>query len=139
VEYIKDIKSFYDANMKLLNRGISRELFFEGGTIFTKSKDEPPTLYKDLATVNNSLIANGCIIEGEVQNSIIFRGVKIGKGSIVKNSIVMQKSIIEDNAIVVNSILDKYAKIGNGVRIIGSTLMPYVVEKAQRIRKENSL
>lgn len=139
LENIRDLKFFYDANMNLLNREISEELFFEGGTIFTKSKDEPPTLYKESSSVHNSLVANGCVIEGQVENSIIFRGVKIGKGAIVKNSIVMQKSVIADNSIVVNSILDKHVQIQEGVRIIGSRLMPYVVEKAQEIRKEYSL
>lgn len=136
VETIRNLKSFYDANLNLLDKDISRELFFEGGAIYTKSKDEPSTLYTESSNVQNSLIANGCIIEGNVENSIIFRGVKIGKGAIVKNSVVMQKSEILDDAIVVNTILDKQTSIGEGVRIAGSGLMPYVVEKYQKIRKE---
>lgn len=136
VESIRNLKTFYDANLNLLNKDISRELFYEGGAIFTKSKDEPSTLYTESSNVQNSLIANGCIIEGDVENSIIFRGVKIGKGAIVKNSVVMQKSQVHDNAIVVNSILDKYAVVGKGVRIAGSAAMPYVVDKYQEIRKD---
>lgn len=136
VESIRNLKTFYDANLNLLNRDISRELFYDGGAVFTKSKDEPSTLYTESSNVQNSLIANGCIIEGDVENSIIFRGVKIGKGAIVKNSIVMQKSQIKENAIVVNTILDKYAIVGNGVRIAGSSAMPYVVEKYQEIRRD---
>lgn len=136
VENIRNLKSYYDANLNLLNRDISQELFFKAGPVFTKSKDEPSTFYTESARVQNSLIANGCVIEGTVENSVIFRGVNIGKNAIVKNSIIMQKSEIEDNTIVVNSILDKYAVIEEGVRIIGSSVMPYVVEKYQRIRKD---
>lgn len=136
VENIRNLKSYYDANINLLNREISNELFFKGGTIFTKSKDEPSTFYSEDAIVQNSLIANGCVIEGTVENSIVFRGVHIGKNSIVKNSILMQKSEIGDNSIVVNSILDKYTIIDDEVRIVGSSVMPYVVEKSQRIRKD---
>ena len=136
VETINNLKSFYDANLNLLNREIFNELFYEGGHILTKSKDEPSTFYTESSKVQNSLIANGCIIEGNVENSIIFRGVKIGKGAIVKNSIVMQKSEILDNAIAVNAILDKQASIGKGMRIIGSSVMPYVVEKYQKIGKD---
>lgn len=136
VENIRNLKSFYDANINLLKKDVARELFYQGGTIFTKTKDEPSTLYTESSKVQNSLIANGCVIEGTVENSIIFRGVTIGKGALVKNSVIMQKAEIHDNAAVVNSILDKQAVIGEGVRIAGSTLMPYVVEKKQVIRKD---
>ncbi|MGM0397121.1 MAG: glucose-1-phosphate adenylyltransferase subunit GlgD [Bacillota bacterium] len=135
-ENIRNLKSFYDANMNLLKKNISRELFYQKGTIFTKTKDEPSTLYTDSAVVQNSLVANGCVIEGTVENSIIFRGVKIKKGAVVKNSIIMQKSEIHENAVVINSIMDKSAVVGEGVRIAGSMLMPFIVEKKQEIRKD---
>lgn len=136
VDYIRDIKTYYEANFNLLKKDVSMELFFEGGTIYTKTKDEPSTLYKETANVQNSLIANGCVIEGNVDSSIIFRGVKIGKNAIVKNSILMQKSVVEDGAIIVNSILDKQAKVRKGASIAGSPLMPYVVEKYAEVTKD---
>lgn len=136
VSNIRNLKSYYDANMNLLNKDFSNELFFEGGTIYTKAKDEPSTLYTDTSNVQNSLIANGCIIEGTVENSIIFRGVNVGKNAIVKNSILMQKSEVLDDAIVVNTIMDKYTSIGEGIRLAGSSVMPYVVEKYQKIRED---
>lgn len=138
-ENIKDVKSYYDANLNLFKYKISQELFFEGGQIYTKAKDEPPTIYKEDSNVQNSIVANGCIIEGTVENSVIFRGVKIGKGVVVKNSIVMQKSVIEDDAVVVNSILDKYVHIYEGANIVGNRAIPYVVEKNRSIRKESSI
>ena len=136
VEDIRDLKSYYDANMNLLDEKIANELFYERGLILTKSKDEPSTAYIGDSNVKNSIIANGCIIEGDVQNSILFRGVKIGKGAIVKNSIVMQKSEIQDNAIVVNTVLDKYTCVEDGARIAGSTSLPYVVKKNHNIKRE---
>lgn len=135
IENIRNLKSYYDANLNLLNKKLSHEIFFERGTVYTKSKDEPPTLYTETSDVENSLIANGCIIEGSVENSIIFRGVNVGKGAIVKNSILMQKSEVKEGAIVVNTIMDKYTTIGKGIRIAGSSVMPYVVEKYQKIEK----
>ena len=136
VQTIKNLKTYYDANLQLLDREIAKEVFHEGGAIFTKSKDEPPTLYSDSSNVQNSYVANGCIIEGDIENSIVFRGVKVGRGAIVKNSILMQKSEVMENAIVVNTILDKYTCVGEGIRLTGSSVMPYVVEKYQKIRKD---
>lgn len=134
VERIHDIKSYYDANMNLLDPDIYYELFYKGGTILTKSKDEPSTLYEEGSRVENSLVANGCIIEGQVENSIIFRGVKIGKGAIVKNSILIQKTEIGEDAVVVNTIADKYAKVEKGVTVTGAVNQPFIIEKSQVIR-----
>ena len=135
VEDIRDLASYYQASMSLLNGEVFNELFFEGGLIYTRAKDEPPTLYTDDSLVENSIIANGCVIEGTVTNSIIFRGVKIEKGAVVKDSIVMQKTVIEEDAYVVKSILDKHTLISKGVTIVGTKSNPYVVEKGTTIRK----
>ncbi|HZJ86315.1 MAG TPA: glucose-1-phosphate adenylyltransferase subunit GlgD [Erysipelotrichaceae bacterium] len=135
VENIKDYKSYYLASMNLLDAKISQETFFDGGAVFTRAKDEPPTLYTDDSKVENSLIANGCVIEGTVTNSIIFRGVKIKKGTVIKDSIIMQKSVIEEDAYIVKSILDKHTYIDAGVTLVGTKSNPYIVEKGTRIRK----
>lgn len=129
VEFIRDLNSYYKANTNLLNYGIYADLLLAGEGIKTKSKDEPSTLYLEGNNVSNSIVANGCIIEGDVQNSVIFRGAKIGKNAIVKNSIIYQKAVIEDNAIVVNSILDKNVIIKEKVFVQGAQNNPYIVEK----------
>lgn len=103
--------------------------------VYTKSKDEPSTLYRDGSRVSNSLVANGCIIEGQVENSIIFRGVHVGKNAIVKNSILIQKTKIEEDAVVVNTISDKYAVVKKGVSLVGSIDNPFVIEKSQIIER----
>lgn len=135
VEYIRDTISFYRANMNLLDQDIYYDLLLAGEGIRTKSKDEPSTLYLDGNNTFNSLVANGCIIEGEVENSILFRGVKIGKNAIVKNSVIFQKAEIEDNAVIINSIIDKNTVIKEGVFVQGALNNPYVVEKNMVIEK----
>lgn len=133
---INNIKSYYDANLHLLDRNNFNDMFINNGKVMTKTKDEPSTLYKNHPEVKNSLIANGCIIEGDVESSIIFRGVKIGKGAIVKNSIIMQKSEIKEGAVVINSIIDKYAVIEKDVSLVGSTNQPAIIEKYGQVNKE---
>ena len=122
--------------MSLLNRDVFNELFNKNGRVMTKTKDEPSTVYRDYPQVENSLIANGCEIEGEVENSIIFRGVKIGKNATIKNSIIMQKCEIGDNAVIVNSILDKYSKVDAGASLVGSYNQPYVLGKYDTIERD---
>lgn len=135
VSIIRDIRSFYQANMDLLHPEVYNELFYQGGMVYTKSKDEPSTLYKAGSLVRNSLIANGCIIEGQVENSIIFRGVRIHKGAIIRNCILIQKTTVEEGAVLVNTISDKYAHIESGLSLVGSAMKPYVIGKNEVVRQ----
>jgi glucose-1-phosphate adenylyltransferase len=115
--------------MKLLNPEIWNQLFLKSYPVFTKVKDEPPTKYSKEAIVKNSIVANGCEIEGTVENSIISRAVKIGKNTIIRNCVVMQKSNIGDNCILDGVILDKDVRIEDGVEIKGSLSEPVVLQK----------
>lgn len=133
VEHINNTSSYYKSNMNLLDEKIYNEIFFGNQMIYTKSKDEPSAFYHEGSNVKNSLVANGCVIEGQVENSILFRGVKVGKNAIVRNSILMQQSEVGDDSIVVNTIADKYGVIKDNVTVIGNQKQPYIVEKSQII------
>ncbi len=135
VEIIHDTVSYYRANLNLLNKEVYDELFYKGGMVYTKSKDEPSSLYKEGSKVTNSLIANGAIIEGQVENSIIFRGVRVHKNAVVRNSVLIQKTIVGENAVLVNTITDKYSQIEPGVAVAGAESHPFVVGKNEIIER----
>lgn len=126
---INSINDYYRHSLELLQPKIMEHLFSRENPIYTKVKDEPPTRYSKDAIVRNAQIANGCIIEGHVENSIIFRGVKIAKGAVVKNSIIMQKSQIGEGAMLEHVILDKDVTIDNHVRLNGYAESPIVIPK----------
>lgn len=138
IEPIFDVDSYYRANMHLLNPEVYDEIFYQGGMVYTKSKDEPSTIYRNSSKPVHSLVANGCMIAGQVENSIIFRGVQIGKNAIVRNCIINQETIIKDNAVCVNVITDKYAVIEEGVTIAGAFTHPFLVGKDEVIRNRDS-
>ena len=129
LEIIMDTYSFFEANMKLLDEELYDSLFYQDGLVYTKSKDEPSTSYTKDSKVKNSLVANGAIIEGEVENSIIFRGVIIKKGVVIKNSVIFQDSVIGNDAILNFVITDKGTKIGNNVKLFGNRVHPFVSSK----------
>lgn len=129
VAYIDSIEAYYFHSLELLKHDVWKMLFLKDKPIYTKVKDEPPTRYMDSAVVKNSIIANGCVIEGHVENSILFRAVKVGKGTTIKNSIVMQKSQVEDNCFMDRAILDKDVKVKAGAHLIGTEASPLVFEK----------
>jgi glucose-1-phosphate adenylyltransferase len=126
---VRTLEDYYVENLNLLQPDVWERLFLQGDAVYTKVKDEPPALYRDSARVTNSLVANGCIIEGTVENSILFRGVKIGKGAHIKNSILMQHCEIGENAYVECTIADKGARIGVGRALTGREDFPLLVAK----------
>lgn len=135
LEIVRDTYSFFEANMKLLDRNLFDELFYKNGLVFTKSKDEPSTSYTKDSHVRNSLVANGAIIEGDVENSIIFRGVNVKKGAVIKNSIIFQDSEVGEDAILNFVITDKGTKVGNNMKLFGNRHHPYVSNKNEVIEE----
>jgi glucose-1-phosphate adenylyltransferase len=129
---INSIENYFSTSMNLLKPDVWKQLFLKEQPIITKVKDEPPTRYLKGATVQNAMIANGCLISGTVENSIISRGVKIGKGTILKNCVIMQKCQIEDNCYLENVILDKDVKVEAGTSLIGTERDPFVVRKGTK-------
>ncbi|MDO4562459.1 MAG: glucose-1-phosphate adenylyltransferase subunit GlgD [Clostridia bacterium] len=129
VSKVDSIRTYYNTSMNMLDTRIRHELF-EGSTpIYTKVKDQVPTKYLSNAKVKNSLIADGCVIDGTVENSIIFRGVHIGKDTVVKNSIVMQTTIIQDKCDLENVVIDKECTLRSGKRLIGQPNFPFILPK----------
>jgi glucose-1-phosphate adenylyltransferase len=126
---INSVESYYKHSLELLNPTVWQQVFMKNQPVFTKVKDEPPTSYSKDAFVKNCMIANGAIIEGHVENSIIFRGVKVGKGTVIKNSIVMQKGSIGTSCVIDSVILDKDVRVENGAILTGKQTDPYLVRK----------
>jgi len=132
VSYIHDMKSYFDENMKLLKEENLQGLFGPG-QIYTKIRDDNPTRYIKGAKVSNVMAADGCVIEGEVENSVLFRGVKVGKGAVVKNCVLMQDTVIEDGATVEYVITDKKVRITEGKSLSGTDSFQVYVSKKQKV------
>ena len=130
---IDGTNSYYKANMSLLNSDIREKLFLSESPIYTKIRDNAPAKYGIDASVKNSMIADGCIIEGTVENSILFRGVKVAKGATIKNSILMQDTVIGHKCDINYVITDKKVMIGNYRLLTGSQFYPLFVGKGATI------
>ena len=130
---INSKKDFYKANMLLLNENVRKELFIKGRPIYTKVKDDFPATYGLSSKCKNSLIADGCQIEGEVENSILFRGVKVCKGAVVKNSIIMQGSEIKEDCSLNYVVADKNVSFSKESIINGTEKYPVYFSKGSNV------
>lgn len=125
--------AYYDANMALLDTQVRRELFNKERPIYTKNRDDMPTRYGTKSDVKNCIIGDGCVINGTVKNSILFRGVKVEKGAVIENSILMQETTVGANTQLSNVISDKNAQIGDKMVLKGTDDKHFFIKKNQII------
>ncbi len=131
VAVLDNTHTYYQASMALLKREVRQDLFNKERPILTKTRDDMPTKYGINSEVKNSLIADGCIIEGTVKNSILSRGVKVAKGAVVENCILMQDTDVQADAILDNVIADKESTISEKVVLKGTPEHHCFVRKSQ--------
>lgn len=129
VARINSTMAYFNANKDVLNPDVWSEIFMGANLIHTKTKDSAPVQYKATSKVTNCLIANGCEIRGEVENSILFRDVKVGEGVKIKDCIIMERSVIEDNAMLRNVICDKNVIVSQDQWLKGAENYPLIIAK----------
>ena len=126
---INSIDSYFQSSMDMLKLENWREIFHQDNRIYTKIKDEAPAKYMEEARVTDSLVANGCIIEGTVENSILFRKVRVGRNAVIRNSIIMQNTNIGEDANLNYVICDKDRDIQPEAVLEGTEKEPLCVIK----------
>lgn len=129
VARLNSINDYYRHNMALLDKAVSKELFSHEHPIYTKIKDEFPASYVGEGYAKNSVVADGCVIEGSVENSILFRGVHVAPGAVIKNSIIMQGAYIGSDSTLDCVILDKSVNVLGGRSLSGHSSYPVIIRK----------
>ena len=126
---IDSIQAYFNFNQTVMTEKVRKALFPAEYPVYTKVRDDMPARYEGEGKCSNSLVGNGCIIEGTVINSVLFRGVKVAKGAVVKNSIIMQDAQIQAGAEIDHCILDKQSVIRRNGRLIAPAAYPIVIAK----------
>ena len=130
---IRSVKEYYDRSMQLLDPDIRKDLFCEERQISAKSAARSSSFILPGGSIRNSIVADGCVIEGTVENSILFAGAKIGKGAVISNCVLGQDIEVGAGAEMSHIIADKDVKISEGQTILGSASYPIVVSKGSTV------
>ncbi len=135
VASVSSFLEYYKSSMELTKNEEARAslLWKKDSPIYTKVNNSYPTVHRSGAEVKNSLVADECVIEGTVENSIIFRGVHVGKGAVVKNSILFHGTYISDNATLNCIVTDKNVFVSDNVTLSGNDNMPFYVQKGRKV------
>ena len=128
VARMDSLQTYFQHSMELLSQDVAKDLF-HNDRIFTKVKDEVSSKYGTQAKVRHSILADGCVIDGTVENSVVFRGVKVAKDAKVTNSIVMQGVNIGEGAVLDHVILDKGVVIRPSRMLVGYDNFPIIIKK----------
>ena len=127
---IDSIESYFAANLDLLNKDVRNDVFNRNNPIYTNSRDDMPAKYGLESKVTNAIIADGCIIEGTVKNSVLFRGVKVAKGAVVENCVLMHGTEVGAGAQLNNIIADNFVKISENNEVGCQSGVVYIEKNA---------
>lgn len=127
------LEHFVEYSFELLDYRYAHQLFLKDWPIYTITRDTTPTLYGVKSNIRDSFIANGAIVEGRVEHSIISRNVKVGRGAVIKNSIILADTAIGENAVINNAVIDKYCFVAAGVKVEGAKGAPKYIEQGKRL------
>ena len=131
--YNESTAEYFANSMALLDKQVREDIFGANHPIFTKVRDRVPTYYGNDCQIENSLIADGCILEGEVEDSVLFRDVTIEKNAKVENCVLMNKAIVGKGAELKYVILDKDVTITAGTKLIGTPSAPIIIKRGETV------
>ena len=125
---ISTVNSYYKTNMDFLNRDVRKYFFKDYPEVYTKVDDLPPAKYNRGSNVRNSLISSGCIINGTIENSVMFKKIYIGNNTVIKNCIILNNAYIGDNSYIENCIIEEGSTIKANSRCVGEGSLKIIME-----------
>ena len=127
--YNESVEEYFRNSLSLVHKQVREDLFGGNHPVYTKVRDRVPTYYGESCRVENCSVADGCILEGTVRNSVLFRQVTVHPGALVESSVIMNNTIIGEDARLRHVILDKDVVIRAGVQLIGTPSKPVIIQR----------
>ncbi|MBO5953076.1 MAG: glucose-1-phosphate adenylyltransferase subunit GlgD [Oscillospiraceae bacterium] len=131
--YNESPAEYYRSNLSILDKDIRHDLFSRNHPIYTKVRDRVPSYYGEDCHVENCSVADGCILEGTVRNSVLFRQVSIGAGTLVEDCVIMNDTVVGENCELKCVILDKDVTVRPGSKLIGTPNAPVIIKRGETV------
>ena len=129
----ESVEEYFRNSMSLIKKEVRQNIFHGNHPVYTKVRDRVPTYYGEECEIENCVVADGCMLEGEVEDSILFRQVTVGKGAEVENCVVMNDAVIGEGAELKYAILDKNVTVTPGAKLIGTKKNPIIVKRGETV------
>lgn len=129
----ENVEDYFANSLSLIRKEVRQDLFGGAHPVYTKVRDRVPSYYCEGCDIQNTVVADGCILEGTVKNSVLFRQVTVGAGAVVENAIIMNETVIGEGAELKNVILDKNVTVSPGAKLIGTEKNPIVIKRGESV------
>ena len=129
----ESIEEYFRNSLSLLDKDVRHDIFGRNHPVFTKVRDRVPSYYGENCQIENCLLADGCFLEGQATDSVLFRQVTICEGADVKNCLIMNDAVIGEGSQLENVILDKNVTVRPGARLIGTTKSPIIIKRGETV------
>ena len=127
------VEEYFRNSLSLIDPKVRHDVFGYNHPVFTKVRDRVPTYYGDGGDVADCLVADGCMLEGKAENSVLFRNVTLSRNSQVENCVIMNDTVIGEGSVLKNVILDKDVTVRPGTKLMGSVKNPIIIKRGETV------
>ena len=131
VMYNESVEEYFRNSLALIDKEVRHDLFFYNHPVFTRVRDRVPSYYGENCNVENCVLADGCILEGDVKESILFRNVTVCEGAQVENCVIMNDTVVGEGAELKYVILDKDVTVREGAKLYGTPTNPIIIKRGE--------
>ena len=131
VMYNESVEEYFRNSLALIDKEVRHDLFFYNHPVFTRVRDRVPSYYGENCNVENCVLADGCILEGDVKESILFRNVTVCEGAQVENCVIMNDTVVGEGAELKYVILDKDVTVREGAKLYGTPTSPIIIKRGE--------
>ena len=131
--FTETVEEYFQNSLALIQKEVRHDLFVGNHPVYTKVRDRVPSYYGEEASVDNCLVADGCMLEGSARDSILFRQVSIKPGTKIENCLIMNDTVVGENCELKYVILDKDVSVQAGTRLIGTPTKPIIIKRGEKI------
>ena len=125
----ESVEEYFAHSLALINKDVRHDLFSANHPVYTKVRDRVPTYYGEGCEIENCIVADGCMLDGEAENSVLFRNVTVCAGAEVENCVIMNDTVVGENSELKYVILDKDVTVRPGSKLIGTAKNPIIIKR----------
>ena len=133
VLYNESVEEYFRNSLALIDKDVRQDLFYYNHPVYTKVRDRVPTYYGEDCEIEDCIVADGCMLEGEAENCVLFRNVTLCKDAEIENCVVMNDTVIGEGCELKNVILDKNVTVTPGSKLIGTKTSPIIIKRGETV------
>lgn len=127
----EDVEEYFRNSLTLIDKDVRQDLFYRNHPIFTKVRDRVPSFYGEQSNIDNCIVADGCMLEGNVSNSVLFRQVYVKEGCNIENCLIMNDTVVGENCQLKYVILDKDVVVRPDSKLFGTPANPIIIKRGE--------